>query len=160
MTRTDGEQGSRCLTARNPGGRRTGRVTAAFKRLWQLDGVHVTGVEFRPTMIVVAVALRRRRLVRGHCGHKTSARYDTRPVESRWRHLDLGAWRMLLPVPGRCLASVIPWWHFSGRRDVVDRAGSRIYLSADSARYGWSGHPFTQREQGPVGEMHFARLGK
>jgi transposase len=31
-----------------------------------------------------------------HCTYKTSARYDTRPVPSRWRHLDLGVWRVEL----------------------------------------------------------------
>ena len=70
------------------------RVTTAFKRLLRLDGVNVTAVEFLPAMVVVTVALRRRRLVCGHCGHKTRHRYDTRPVESRWRHLDLGVWRV------------------------------------------------------------------
>lgn len=72
------------------------RVTTAFKRLLRLDGVNVTAVEFLPAMVVVTVALRRRRLVCGHCGHKTSSRYDIRPVESRWRHLDLGVWRVEL----------------------------------------------------------------
>src|SRR5207253_5134484 len=45
-------------------------------------------------MVVVTVALRRRLLVCPHCGHKTRFRYDTRPVPSRWRHLDLGVWRV------------------------------------------------------------------
>ena len=72
------------------------RVTTAFKRLLRLDGVNVTAVDFLPAIVVVTVALRRRRLVCGHCGHKSSSRYDTRPVESRWRHLDLGVWRVEL----------------------------------------------------------------
>lgn len=72
------------------------RVTTAFKRLLRLDGVNVTAVDFLPAMVVVTVALRRRRLVCGHCGYKCSARYDTRPVESRWRHLDVGVWRVEL----------------------------------------------------------------
>ncbi len=42
------------------------------------------------------MVLRRRRLLCPHCGYKTSARYDTRPVASRWRHLDLGVWRVEL----------------------------------------------------------------
>jgi len=70
------------------------RATAAFKRLVRLDDVNVTAVEFRPTMVVVTVALRRRRLVCPHCSHKTRWRYDTRSVDSRWRHLDLGTWRL------------------------------------------------------------------
>jgi len=72
------------------------RVTTVFKRLLRLDDVNVTDVEFLATMVVVTVALRRRRLVCPHCGHKTRWRYDTRPVESRWRHLDLGAWQLEL----------------------------------------------------------------
>ncbi len=72
------------------------RVTTAFKRLLRLDGVNVTGVEFLPALIVVTVALRRRRLVCPHCRFKTSVRRDTRPVPSRWRHLDLGVWRVEL----------------------------------------------------------------
>ena len=72
------------------------RVTTAFKRLLRLDGVNVTDVEFLPALIVVTVALRRRRLVCPHCRFKTSVRRDTRPVPSRWRHLDLGVWRVEL----------------------------------------------------------------
>ena len=72
------------------------RVTTAFKRLLRLDGVNVTDVAFGSALIVVTVALRRRRLVCGHCGFKTRYRYDTRPVESRWRHLDLGVWQVEL----------------------------------------------------------------
>lgn len=72
------------------------RVTTAFKRLLRLEGVNVTAVEFGPAVVVITVVLRRRRLVCGHCGHRTRHRYDTRPVESRWRHLDLGVWRVEL----------------------------------------------------------------
>jgi ketosteroid isomerase-like protein len=61
------------------------RVTTAFKRLLALDAVNVTAVEFGPSMIVVSVALRRRRLECPHCDYSTRWRYDTRPVPSRWR---------------------------------------------------------------------------
>lgn len=70
------------------------RVTTAFKRLLRLDGVNVTSVVFGVNVITVTVAVRRRRLVCPHCGHKSSARYDIRPCPSRWRHLDLGVWRV------------------------------------------------------------------
>lgn len=70
------------------------RVTAAFKRLLKLDGVHVTDVAFLPGRVVVTVRLRRRRLHCPLCGFSTSARYDTRPVSSWWRHLDLGRWSL------------------------------------------------------------------
>jgi len=43
------------------------------------------------------------RLICPHCGHKTRFRYDTRPVASRWRHLDLGPWRLELAADLRRL---------------------------------------------------------
>lgn len=72
------------------------RVTTAFKCLLRLDGVNVIDVAFGSAVIVVTVVLRRRRLVCSHCGFGTRYRYDVRPVESRWRHLDLGVWRVEL----------------------------------------------------------------
>lgn len=72
------------------------RATTAFKRLLRLDGVNVTNVEFLASLVRVTITLRRRRLFCGHCGYKTSARYDTRPVASVWRHLDLGVWTVEL----------------------------------------------------------------
>jgi transposase len=72
------------------------RVTTAFKRLLRLDGVNVTNVEFLSSIVRVTITLRRRRLVCGHCGYKTQFRYDTRPVASTWRHLDLGVWHVEL----------------------------------------------------------------
>jgi transposase len=80
------------------------RVTTAFKRLLRLDGVNVTAVEFLTATVVVTVALRRRRLVCPHCGYTTRSRYDTRPLPSRWRHLDLGCWRVELRASLRRLA--------------------------------------------------------
>jgi transposase len=62
--------------------------------LLRLEGVNVTSVTFGLQAITVTVVLRRRRLICPHCGHKTSARYDTRPCPSSWRHLDLGVWRV------------------------------------------------------------------
>jgi hypothetical protein len=44
--------------------------------------------------MVVQVALRRRRLECPVCGASVRARYDRRPVSSRWRHLDVGARRV------------------------------------------------------------------
>ena len=70
------------------------RVTTAFKRLLRLDDVNVTSVEFLARLIVVTVVLRRRRLICPHCGGTTWASYDTRDRRSRWRHLDLGVWRV------------------------------------------------------------------
>jgi transposase len=70
------------------------RVTAAFSRLLRLDGIWVRSVRLEPARIVVEVALRRRRLVCPECGHRSGGRFDTRPVDSTWRHLDLGVWRL------------------------------------------------------------------
>lgn len=70
------------------------RVTAAFSLLLRLPGVWVRRVVFEPDRVVVAVALRRRLLVCPDCEFSTRFRYDRRPVESVWRHLDLGAWRL------------------------------------------------------------------
>jgi transposase len=79
------------------------RVTTAFKRLLALDAVNVTAVEFGPSMIVVSVALRRRRLECPHCDYSTRWRYDTRPVPSRWRLLDVGVWPLELAATLRRL---------------------------------------------------------
>lgn len=70
------------------------RVTTAFKRLLALPGVNVTAVEFAATVVVVTVALRRRRLECSRCDYSCRGRYDSRPVDSRWQHLDLGLWKL------------------------------------------------------------------
>lgn len=70
------------------------RATTAFKRLMDLPGVTVTDVDFQPARVVVTVRLRSRKLHCPECGFTTRARYDTRPVSSAWRHLDLGRWRL------------------------------------------------------------------
>ncbi len=54
----------------------------------------MTAVAFELELIVVSVRLRRFKLVCPHCEASTWERYDTRPVESAWRALDLGAWRV------------------------------------------------------------------
>jgi transposase len=70
------------------------RITSAFSRLVRLPGVWVKKVRFEPDRVVVEVALRRRRLRCPRCEFSTAARKDTRPVDSVWRHLDLGVWRL------------------------------------------------------------------
>ena len=70
------------------------RVTTAFKRLLDLDGVTVTGVDFGAAEVVVTVKLRSKRLHCPKCSFSTRARYDFRDVSSTWRHLDLGHWRL------------------------------------------------------------------
>jgi transposase len=72
------------------------RVTAAFNRLLALPGTTVRDVLFEPAQITVTVALRRRRLACADCSHSSRARYDTRTVDSGWRHLDLGRLRLVI----------------------------------------------------------------
>jgi transposase len=72
------------------------RVTAAFNRLLALPGTTVREVSFEPARITVTVALRRRRLVCADCQYSSRARYDTRTVDSSWRHLDLGHLRLVI----------------------------------------------------------------
>jgi transposase len=80
------------------------RVTAAFNRLLDLPGVSVRDVSFGPATVTVDVALRRRRLHCPECQFSTAARYDTRPVSSSWRHLDLGRWKVTVRAELRRLA--------------------------------------------------------
>ncbi len=70
------------------------RVTAAFKHLLRLPGVHVRSIDFEPGRVIVTVGLRRRRLRCPLCDFSTRGRYDRRDVDSRWRHLDLGSWEL------------------------------------------------------------------
>jgi transposase len=51
-------------------------------------------VKFEPDSVVVEVALKRRRLLCPLREHSTASRKDKRPVDSVWRHLDLGIWRL------------------------------------------------------------------
>ncbi|MCL5445595.1 MAG: hypothetical protein M1121_06015 [Actinobacteria bacterium] len=72
------------------------RVTTAFKRLMDLPGVTVSDVDFHLAKVVVTVKLRSAKLHCPECDYTTKARYDTRPVASTWRHLDLGKWRLVV----------------------------------------------------------------
>ena len=72
------------------------RVSAAFSRLLKLPGVTVCDVHFDDDehVVTVVVALRRKRLICPQCVFSTPHRHDRRQVLSRWRHLDLGVWRL------------------------------------------------------------------
>ena len=80
------------------------RATTAFKRLMDLPGVTVSDVDFQPARVVVTVKLSSRKLHCPECGFLTKARYDTRPVSSSWRHLDLGRWRLEVQADLRRIA--------------------------------------------------------
>jgi transposase len=70
------------------------RGNAGFSRLLRLDGVWGRRVQFVSDRVVVSVALRRRRLHCPLCSHSTRHRYNQQSVESVWRQLDLGVWRL------------------------------------------------------------------
>ncbi len=113
------------------------RVTTAFNTMLAIPGAHVTGVSFTPAGVVVRLRLRRRKL-RCPCGHETRACYD-RSVR-RWRHLDLGACRLLLEAEIRRLScsrcervrtEQVPWARPGGRHtkdfdDVVAFLAQRV----------------------------------
>ena len=100
------------------------RVTTAFSRLLRLDGIWVRRVAFEPTGVVVTVALRRRLLACPHCDFETAGRRDTRPVESFWRHLDLGTRR--LEVRARLRRLSCPTHGVVTERVPFARAGSHF----------------------------------
>jgi transposase len=70
------------------------RATTAFKHLMRLPGVTVADVEFGTSTVVATVRPRSCRMHCPDCEFTTWSRYDTRPVSSVWRHLDLGIWRL------------------------------------------------------------------
>lgn len=72
------------------------RVTTAFNRLLNLEGANVATVDIGAEEVTVEVRLRRRRLACPVCGFTTRARYDTRPVDSSWRHLRLARQRLVV----------------------------------------------------------------
>lgn len=104
------------------------RVTTAFNRILAVPGATVVSVDFGPAGVVVGLRRRFRRLT-CPCGWSTGATYD-RSVR-RWRHLDLGACRLLLEAEVRRLAcrrcrrvrtEVVPWARPAARhtRDFED----------------------------------------
>jgi transposase len=80
------------------------RVNAGFSRLLRLEGIWVRDVQFNGERVVVTVALRRRRLQCPLCDFSTPHRHNRQRVESTWRHLDLGVWRLELRAQLRRLA--------------------------------------------------------
>ena len=72
------------------------RATTLLNNLLDLPGVDVSGVSFDDRRMLVDVRLRAQRLACPLCPFTTRARYDTRPVQSRWRHLDFGTATVLV----------------------------------------------------------------
>lgn len=72
------------------------RATTLVNRLLDLPGITVSGVSIEPCALAVSVNLTARKLWCPLCEYSTWYRYDTRPVASRWRHLDFGACKVVL----------------------------------------------------------------
>jgi transposase len=127
------------------------RVTAAFNRLLALPGTTVREVSFEPARITVTVVLRRCRLVCADCQYSTKARYDTRTVDSTWRHLGLGRLRLVVQARLRRLACPAHGVRTEGvpfarpesgfTRDFEDLVAWLATRMDKSAVRGWSGSP-------------------
>jgi transposase len=104
------------------------RVTTAFNKMLSIPGATVASVEFTAAGVVVGLRRRAGR-PRCPCGWKGTGTYDT--STRRWRHLDLGASKLLLQaeirrVDGRRCRRVrtetVPWARPGARhtRDFED----------------------------------------
>lgn len=104
------------------------RVSTAFNKMLAIPGATVITVEFSPGGIVVGLRRRQKRLT-CPCGLRTTAVYDR--STRRWRHLDLGASRLMLQAEVRrlfCLrcrrvrTEEVPWARPGARcsRDLED----------------------------------------
>ena len=65
------------------------RATTLLNRVLDLPGVWVRAVAIEDGEVRVRVGLCRRRLCCPRCSYSSRHRYDTREVDSTWRHLDL-----------------------------------------------------------------------
>lgn len=106
------------------------RVTTAFNKMLSIPGASVASVEFTSEGVVVGL---RRRACRPvcPCGWRGRGRYDS--SRRRWRHLDLGASRLLLEAEirrlhcrrcRRVVTEAVPWARPRARhtRDFEDVA--------------------------------------
>ncbi|MCI4673449.1 helix-turn-helix domain-containing protein [Candidatus Mycolicibacterium alkanivorans] len=66
------------------------RASTLLNSLFHLPGVRVGKAAVVDGELQVTVSLRRRRLCCPQCSFTTRHRYDTREVDSSWRHLDMG----------------------------------------------------------------------
>jgi transposase len=113
------------------------RATTAFNKMLAISGATVTAVDFTPEGIVVRLRRRFRKLT-CPCGFSTRATYDS--SVRRWRHLDLGACRLLLEAEirrlrcrscGRIRTESVPWArpgarHTKDFEDVVAFLAQRV----------------------------------
>src|SRR5207245_2660833 len=66
------------------------RASTLLNAVLDLPGARVSGAGLVEGELRVTVKLRRRRLACPRCTFTTRHRYDTREVDSSWRHLDMG----------------------------------------------------------------------
>ena len=67
------------------------RATSLVKQILGLNGVVVRKVSLSKGEAVVNLKLTRTKLLCPKCKYSTKSCYDTKTVDSRWRHLDIGA---------------------------------------------------------------------
>jgi transposase len=91
------------------------RVTTAFNKILSIPSVSVASVAFTPDGVVVGLRRRKSR-PRCPCGWRATGSYDS--SVRRWRHLDLGASKLLLEAEirrlrcrpcGRVVTEQVPW---------------------------------------------------
>ena len=91
------------------------RVTTAFNKMLSIPSATVASVEFTPEGVLVGLRRRRGR-PRCPCGWRATGAYDS--SVRRWRHLDLGASKLLLQAQirrldcrrcGRVRTEAVPW---------------------------------------------------
>jgi transposase len=88
------------------------RASTLLNAVLELPGVRVGKVAVVDGELRVRVGLRRRRLACPRCGFTTRHRYDTRAVDSSWRHLDMGGRIcriVLLRRRLRCPEDLVAW---------------------------------------------------
>ncbi len=104
------------------------RVSTAFNKMLAIPGATVASVSFTPAGVVVTLRRRFKRLTCS-CGHRARAAYDS--SVRRWRHLDLGACRLMIeceirrlscPRCKRVRTEQVPWARPGARqtRDLED----------------------------------------
>jgi transposase len=85
------------------------RASTLLNAVLELPGARASGAALVDGELRVTVRLRRRRLACPKCSFTTGHRYDTREVDSSWRHLDMGGrvcrivmrrWRLRCPEHG------------------------------------------------------------
>lgn len=81
------------------------RATTLLNRAFNFTGTRVTDVDFTGQgPVTVSVKLRaRKKLSCPHCSYTTTAGYDTRWAETRWRHLDLAGRKVIVKMLRRRL---------------------------------------------------------